>query len=449
MKPAGLLIGICLLLLLPGTPLYAQKDDDIQYEERDESEYPIYFKETKDSFRRLTDIPRDTIHDTIYVSDIDAFLKQYNCDLKAFATKYGAMKSLIDSLNNLPEEKLYYNFFRPHYTGTALSDIVVAEEYAVEKNGTKSYAWSDTNLYHPLDTVSRRGKRSILFRCDGAEKTDLLITNKEYQIKNLSALFTRLKDFKENHDDKEKISNIILFFPDFTFKEKRAMMQFIRTVELILMAGKSPDAAFSYHLTTMFCTDNGEAGIDRIYRDCLFVSTGRLIYLDRKELFKNFIKGYEYGYKDTDKIISFKRIFNFYYRARYYTGKEPDEPKGFSESEIAPYLEADFDLNDWEYYFWAFVGVAFLSVLIVVLYFCYWPVSIFINQNMDIMLMAGIGALIEIVGLGVVVLQKIVQYSDDSYIIFYDNPILILSLPALFVVCIPVMKSILKYKRLP
>jgi hypothetical protein len=197
----------------------------------------------------------------------------------------------------------------------------------------------------------------------------------------------------------------------------------------------------------MFYTDNGEAGIDHIYQNCLFACAHRLIYLDRKDPLNTLIKGYEY--ETAYDIFSVKSIFNFYYQARYYTEKEPDEPKGFSESEIAPYLEADFDLNNWEPYFWAFLIFVLLSVLIVILYFCCWPVSIFINQNMDMLLMFGIGILIEILGLGFVVLEKIIEFSNDSLVLFYDNSILVVSLPVVIIFCIPIMKSILRYKRLP
>ncbi|MDR1370042.1 MAG: hypothetical protein LBJ72_07970, partial [Dysgonamonadaceae bacterium] len=191
----------------------------------DHEKYPIYYKETEYALETIDQLPRDTVYfrDTLVISDLDDFLKQYNCNLKQFVEKYGSMKEMMDSLNNISGTQLYYNHFLPRDSTDKLSNRFIIKEFTIVKpDSIVSYDIPLAKFTEEKNS-SHTVRREILFRIKDPIETDRFLNNPDLILKTISGLFTYMQS------DTLGIKGINLYFPDFTFKEKRAMTQFVKS----------------------------------------------------------------------------------------------------------------------------------------------------------------------------------------------------------------------------
>ncbi|MDR2913857.1 MAG: hypothetical protein LBV74_03330, partial [Tannerella sp.] len=224
--------------------------------------YPVDDETVKAHFR-------DTayIHDTVYISDIDGFLKQYECDLKQFAERYGELKIMMDSLNSISSDRLYYNIFLPQDSTRLLSNRFFIKEYKVSKDRIFQYADHTVDWDKLRDTSIIR--KELLFRFeDNPELTDTFLKDKLLIRKTLSYMFGVMAK-------NEGVTGINLFFPNYTFKEKRAMTQFVKSIRILMDASQD----FKPEKVRLNITFLNKGNVDENFSYCLLQEVSEVLYI--------------------------------------------------------------------------------------------------------------------------------------------------------------------------
>ncbi len=384
---------------------------------------------------------RDTafIHDTVYISDIDGFLKQYGCDLKQFAEKYGELKGMTDSLNSLSSDRLYYNFFLPQDSTKKLSNRFIIKEYEVSKNHVSAYADRTRDWDQLRDTSLLR--KELLFRFDdNSVMTDAFLNDKLQIRRTLSYMFTIMADNKD-------IVGINLFFPNFSFKEKRAMIQFAKSVRILMDASEN----FKPENIRLNITFLNKGTTDENFSYCLLQEAGEVLYIQSSDLIThNYVTGKRMTLDNISNIRFFPQIKSHFYIARYYP-KHLDirtlNIDDFSENSIKDIIEADYPENQWEIYLLILIILIILILAMIILYYTYVPFSSLINNNVESVLLIAIVLLLEISALIISIFRNMCY--NDTFTFMQKNPVTLFTLPLIMILIVPFLNGIAKKRRIP
>lgn len=407
----------------------------------------IYYRDQGGSFEEIKELPHDTIvvNDTVHVSDIDGFLKQYGCSLGTFAKKYGAMKRMVDSINNLSEERLFYNYFLPQDKDRKLSTRYIVKKFRINERMLEQEEAAVS------DFVDRKEKGllrdEILFTCKGADETDHFLRNPVAITQVISGMFTAMQ--KRESSDSTKIKGINLYLPDFTFRDKRALLQFVKSVRIIM------DASHSFkppgtRLNVTFLTSRGTSDLDKDFLYALMQEATEVICLHQDMIDSCYVNGNCTTSLEEIDVNLLDQIISHYYIARYYTGPI-DIMKAdlicFSGLAINPYLQADYSENTWEIYLLLLLLTVLLIIVLVILYYTCLPVSTFMNKYIESVVLISVMILLELLALAVTTFQHMCE--DDNFSQIQKHPLLLFSLPFVIVLIIPMLKGISKKRRIP
>lgn len=394
-----------------------------------------------------TELFYDTIavHDTVFVSNIDGFLKQYGCNLSTFAKKYGSMKRMVDSINNLSEERLFYNYFLPQDKDRKLSTRYIVKTFCINKRVLEQEEAAVS------DFVDWKGKGllrdEILFTCKGADETDHFLRNPVAITQVISGMFTFMQE--QEISDTTKIKGINLYFPDFTFLDKRALVQFVKSVRIIMDASncfKPPGT----RLNVTFLTSKGTSDLDKDFLYALMQEATEVICLHQDMIDSCYVNGNSTTSLNEMDVSLIDQIVSHYYIARYYTGSI-DITKAdmvcFSGLAINPYLQADYSENTWEIYLLLLLSTVLLIIVVVVLYYTCLPVSTFMNKYIESVVLVSVMMLLELLALAITTFQHMSE--DDNFSQLQKQPLLLFSLPFVIVLIIPMLKGISKKRRIP
>lgn len=432
------LLFIFIFLSVDGLAENQDEQDDLFYEF-----YPSYYIRLADgNFTQIQELPRDTVigRDTIYISDIDEFLKQYNCDLKQFVEKYASMKSLTDSINSISDQRLYYNFFLTKDSLKKISNRFIVKEFKVGK--TSDYLYRKKELDYVRMGFQDSVRREILFTCE--EKTDLFLCNQEAIRWNILAMFSIMQE------DKKGIDGINLYFSDFTFQKKREMTQFVKSVRIMMDASKNfkfPDT----RLTVIFKNSDDWKKTDRAFQYSLLQEASEIVLLDPDDIIENYaVRGTRLSCNSLKEISILSQIKAHFYIARFnidtldITTQNLTEFKGDLFKQI---LTSDYKENEWETYLFILTGILILIGFFLILYYAYSPFSSFINANIEYSFFIAIIVVFEIIALVVCLFQYMCR--EDSFSIVDDNPLLVFSLPLGLVFLIPFLLLFKRRRRIP
>lgn len=409
-----------------------------------DDEFPKYYMETEDTFERLKELPKDTLLDTVFVSDLDAFFKQHfqrDINLKTLAEKFEHYKASLDSLNKLSGQRLYYNFFLRNDTARHISNSFIVKEFHItEQLDHHSLRFSEDDIEDPASI-----SREMLFRCDDAQITDRFLHNPEAMLKTISLLFTAMQQ------DTSRIHAINLYFPDFSFREKRPMAQFVKSVRIMMDASER----FKFgrtRLNVIFHARKGmERNIDRDFQYCLLLEATDVIFVDGIDIYNDYLtKADRMTNQEMQDIGFFAQLISHIYVARHYHGPIDINQLNltdFSESNIREVIRADYLENNWEIYFYILIGVLFIVLIFTLLYYIYLPFSTLVNENMESVVLISVVLLLEVMALTISIFQH--MCIADTFTTIAQNPVLIFSLPLVVVLIVPILYGLSKKRRIP
>ncbi len=380
------------------------------------------------------------IHDTVYVSNADEFLKKYykgKITLNELVKNQQILDSILRNLSTVSGKELFYNYFGNHRFPRALSNSISIREFYLGKDLT----FKKLPVY-PGTPVSGTVSNELLFRFTGANRTNRFLTNEEAELRAISYIFQALQA------DTVKIKSINLYFPDFNFQEKRAMVQFVKSVRMVLDAAKDYDIS-SMKLKIFFHnqTDPEIIGNDFLY--ALTIKASSVVLLNPTNVIDDYyVEGDPFSKEDIEHVGLFTRMNSHFYLARFTNGNPEikDTLTNFSVSSIRDIALGDIPENNWESYLWFLIGLVVFVLIILLLYLFYPPFSYLLNQNTGIVLASAVIFTIEFFMLAGVVFQN--MCTEDETTSLNENPSLLFCMPIVMVVVLPLLKQFSR-KKLP
>lgn len=381
------------------------------------------------------------IHDTVYVSDADAFLKKYyrgKITLNELIKNQKILDSILQNLSKVSGKELFYNYFGNHRFPRALSNSISIKEFALDAELQFKKLQFNAGV-PPAGSLSNE----LLFRFTGAHRTNRFLRNEEAQVRAISYIFKTLQE------DTVKIKSINLYFPDFNFKEKRAMAQFVKSVRMVLNAAKDYDIS-AMKLKIFFHNQKDPEVIDEGFLYSLMIMASEVVLLDPTNVIDDYyVEGDPFSKDDIENVGLFTRMNSHFYLARFTNGNPEirDTLTDFSVGSIHDIALGDIPENNWESYLWFLIGLLALVIIIVLLYFFYPPFSYILNQNLGIVLASAVVFTIEFFMLAGVVFQN--MCTEDESTSLNENPSLLFCMPILMVVVLPLMRQFSRNKKLP
>ena len=400
----------------------------------DELGYPVHENTLREQFQ-------DTIyiHDTLIIADMDALLKISKEDLAAFAKRYEELTWMLDSLNQLSSDRLYYNYFVSLDSARRLSNRFYIKEYNIVNNDLKQSIDRTKDWDHLRDTSMIR--KELLFSFDTISSiTDAFLKNKLLIRKTLSQMFSIMS---ENPD----IVGINLFFPHFTFEEKRAMTQFVKSVRILMDASQD----FKPEKIRLNVTFLNRGEIDENFSYCLLQEAGEVLYINSSNLLNNdYVEGKRITLDNAKNIHFFPQLKNHFYIARFYPGTlniREQNLTDFSEGAISHIIDADYPENKWEVYLLVLILLLLVILAFVILYYTYVPFSAWINDNVESVLLIVIVLILEIMAIIVSIFRNMCY--TDSFAFMHKNPVVLFTLPLAMILIVPFLNGIAKKRRIP
>lgn len=386
---------------------------------------------------------KDTIYlrDTLVIDDIETLVKLSKDNLAPFARKYGELADMVDSLNRVTEDRLYYNFYLSRDSAQQLSNRFIIKEYNMDLQQDRFVQSSDrTKDWDQLRDTSLI-RKELLFHLDAnSELTNAFLKNKLLIRKTLSRMFTIMAG---NPD----IVGINIFFPHYTFEEKREMVQFIKSVRILMDASEK----FKPQKIRLNVTFLNRGNIDTDFSYCLLQEAGEVLYINSSDLIdRNYVAGTRITVDNIKNIRFLPQLKNHFYIVRYYTGNldiRNQELKEFSEQSIDSVIQADYIENDWEIYLLSLILLFLLILFSILLYQLYVPFSALVNDNIESVLLIAIVLLLEILAIIVSIFRNMC-YNDD-FTFMHKNPAILFTLPLAMILIVPFLNGIAKKRRIP
>lgn len=381
------------------------------------------------------------IHDTIYVSNADDFLKRYykgEINLNELVKNQQILDSILRNLSTVSGKELFFNYFGNHRFPRALSNSISIKEFSLDDD----LQFKQKLFYSgvpPAGSVSNE----LLFRFIGEYRTNRFLTNDEAVVRAISYIFNTIQS------DTTKIRSINLYFPDFNFKEKRAMAQFVKSVRMVLDAAKEYDIT-NMKLKVFFHNQKNPEIIGESFLYSLMIKASEVVLLNPTNVIDDYyVEGDPFSKDDIENVGLFTRMKSHFYLARFTNGNPEirDSITDFSVDAIREIALGDIPENNWESYLWFLIGLIVFAMLIALLYFFYPPFSYILNQNMGIILASAIIFTIEFFMLAGVVFQN--MCTEDESTSLNENPSILFCMPILMVLVLPLIRQFSKNKKLP
>jgi hypothetical protein len=348
------------------------------------------------------------------------------------------LDSILRHLSSVSGKELFYNYFGNHRFPRALSNSISIKEFSLEEN----LQFKQRQFISGVP-VAGSVSNELLFRFTGAYRTNRFLTNEEAVVRAISYIFKTLQS------DTAKIRSINLYFPDFNFKEKRAMVQFVKSVRMVLNAAKDYDIS-NMKLKVFFHTQKNPEIIGENFLYSLMIKASEVVLLNPTNVIDDYyVEGDPFSKDDIENVGLLTRMKSHFYLARFTNGNPEirDSITDFSVDAIREIALGDIPENNWESYLWFLIGLLVFVILIVLLYFFYPPFSYILNQNLGIVLASAIVFTIEFFMLAGVVFQN--MCTEDKSTSLNENPTILFCMPILMVVVLPLMRQFSRNKKLP
>ncbi|GGG92423.1 hypothetical protein GCM10007415_29000 [Parapedobacter pyrenivorans] len=425
-------ISLSFLLMLICSAAWSQ----INYDD----EFPKYYLETEDTFERLKELPRDTIRDTIFVSRFDPFFKQMLGDtvsLSSLLQQFDYYNALMDSLGKIDDitAQVYYNYLLPFDSIHRLSPEFAMREVYLDETGTAN------RLSYRCPNEGGQCTPEFLLRIDEQDADYHFVRDTIRMKRAISALFSSMAAY-------DSVKRIHLFFPDYRFQDKRQFVQFVKTVRLTMDASKDFKFGQTELNVIIVKQDSTASHEDLLY--ALSIEGSSLTLLEKNNATDDFVLLGKRLIRADMTPGFFDQLKSHYYIARYYPGSwdaMTANMTSFSVADVSKLLWVDYQENYWEIYFYIFIGVLVALVTVSIFYFFNVSFSMFVNNNMESVLLICTVLLLEVLALVINMFQYMCV--EDTFTLFAKNPVLIFAFPLIVVLVVPMLRALAVKRRIP
>lgn len=426
--------------------VYSQTEkDNYLYIERPPIETPVWSDNDEEwtwDWEKLDSlIVRDTITDTLYVSRLEDVTRHFGISFDEYVRRFMMFKDEQDSARVISSERVYLNYFLPMLASSSdfANKRLVSREYALSHDSLytkltlKEYP---LKYYYSLDGLAL----DIMVNCYGGRNTDIFLQSSYARQTTIEQLFSAIH-FTRNRT----IQGINFYFPDYSFRYKRDMAQFVKSLSLVTDSSRI-EGIRGLKLYLTFDLKEGEAHEDFL---CCLTQMADSVFLIDQQPELNVVPVMKVIDRNVAEELSvFSKMRNQLFLARYAPGDFPEtDREQFNLSDIRAVMYSDYDDNTWETYMWILVGILIVICVLIVVYYLSSSFSRYVNKNLDY-----IYALLILLALEIylLVFMMIENMSKDNIFTFGgENQMAILFMPLLFIFIIPIMKSLRNRKYLP
>lgn len=412
-------IGIRILLLWLGLSFCTVLSGQVLGEEYDGEYFPEAEMDTM--------VIRDTVR--IYISRLEDVTRTFGMTFDAFVKEFLRQKKQREPYPEISPECVYLNYFLPMRQG--------------QKDFQQKRFISHVFTFYPDKPVSPEAlplsdsvdvkQLDILFTCGGELLTDYLITSGHLKDRALVELFRYIDGFNSQAENTAKIRGINFYFPEYRFREKRAMAQFAKSASLIL---DSTHLQSIRNLSLYFSFDKTCGLENRAYLSSLSGMADSIFLLENNGINPDRIL----TRKEAGRVSFVSKIANQFYLARFFTGKFPvSESVVFSDGEIKALAEADYPDNNWEDYLFALIGLCILLPILLILYWILPEFAYYLTKNRDYLILLILMFVLEIILLLLAMIEAMSK--EDILNLSGNNRNILLLLPLLLVFAMPLFKA--------
>lgn len=366
---------------------------------------------------------RDTVRDTIYLTDMKEIASGLNMSFDKFIHQF-----LQYSRQQKPDSSTIYI---SHLTGK-LNEHLKNYKY-ISRQYWVNFPKDTFKIENKVSSLPQHIPDSIIFEhrfvLTGEKNTNIFLDSPSEQLKVLEKLLCDIK--KQKASVKNKIA-LNFYFPDFSFKEKRAMAQFVKSASLVIDNIDIPEIR-NLPLYFTFNKKSKDANFAFLVGLCEMADS---IFVVNPSSLNDF----EAIDKNAD-IFKFEKIKNQFYFVRFYTDSLPKIHDLSCES-LNLLMNADYP-NTWEGYFAGIIGIILLLIIGTVCYFFVTPFTNFIHEHYMYVFAGVIILITEIILLFVFMIEEMNSHTK----VF--NLWEILFVLVLLVLIIPLIKRGIKKNEIP
>jgi len=378
---------------------------------------------------------RDTVRDTIYLylNSIDSVLINLDMNFNDFVYDFleFVKTKRNDSIYFVKNEKYLGKFM--HYVN----------EYAKHYRYIVYKYWAD----YPTDRFFLHKEGAIiptnipdsltleyLFVLEGTNNTNNFLNTHFEQVQVLQRILKDINHYKLEHPLKRNPLVINFCFPDFSFKEKRAMYQFIKSVSLVLDSLEKP----SMKDVLLYFTFNESA-----FEEHKSYILGMYDMVDSIYLIKD-VFNMDFKLVDINTPTSkFSKILSQFYFARVHTEDLPSTKSDTLDYDtISELMQADYP-DSWEQYLLGIIGSVLLLIIGILLYLLFAPFANYVHENYMYVFAGVLIIVTEIILLFVFMIEEMTNKSN----VFSLWEILLFQILLIFV--IPFIKKSVGRKTTP
>lgn len=394
-----------------------------------------------DSYKLEIIIQHDTIYiqDSVFVSHLNDVTRRFNMSFDEYSKKLLEAVEQHDSTSITSLERIYLNYLLPMYYPSYIEHRYIARNYSVEIKD--NFMKMDIqNIRLPISVCRDSLKMDIMVVFRGDVNTDNFLKSEFYRASCLEQLFW--------HIYKSKITNIEgvnFYFPDFSFKQKRAMAQFIKSASLV-MDSCHVEKIRDLKLYATFDKDIGGSHKEFLYGLTQMADSVLLVNSKTESWMRDSVIVLD---KEDSKNISWLgKVYNQFYFARFQLNSFPvSQEDELSLQSLRDLINSDYSYNTWEGYFFALIIIFIVIIAIFILYWTIPRFSYFLNNNMTYLYSMIIMLILEIYLLFVCMIESMSK--EDVFTFGGENRNTFLLFPLLFIFIVPMLNRIGKRREKP
>lgn len=411
---------------------HAQEYQSYSYETV-EDEYGYY------KVFRLRDsiVIKEVVRDTVYISGIPDITANLDMTFDEFVKIFMKYASLQDSLQDGP----YVDYFKGLIVDEFKKYRYVLNEYTIDFSKDNTLKEHKAPLFKIKSGLPEAALDSLnidfLFVLKGEKNTSFFLNSPKLQIRALYQILTDIQNFNENHSEKVGLN---FYFPDFDFREKRAMAQFIKSVSLV---SDSIQVEGMRNIPIYFTFEESEKHLEFLKGMSFMVDK---IFLSKThDPSENFMTFLPLSFNQ-EELSLFQQLKNQVYLARFYLGKFPQTSQTeLLQSDVEKLFFADYPDALWEYYMFI-IFIAFLLLAIGTCCYFFIPTfSNFVHDNAMYFYAGGILLVLEIY----LLLVFMIEGASKTVVFSFQGNNLMLFLPLLVIFVIPLFKQIVGKRDIP
>lgn len=304
-------------------------------------------------------------------------------------------------------------------------------------------SWNEAIL---LDSTWMDIPVDLVVYCRGSAAFDYFLKTDSARLNFLRKVFDYKNGMINRLHGGKRVAGIHFYLPDFSFREKRAFMQFVRSVSMVIdhycVDGIRPYEGEKCRLTFTFSPEA---------RDELDFLSGVMGLADEVNL-----AGYdEYGIPcmpivrythENDPTPVLRRVVNQFYLFSFRTEGRTVEEGCCRDLEVL--ARAEYSEHNWRFYFLVDVGLLLCLLVLIAAYFLYSPFYMLADRFRSLVVPVVITFVTE---MGIVFLYMVEALSGDR--LFFDldedTHLWLLALPLVFILLYVVLNMSGRRQQLP